>query len=78
MDERVAQLGGAAKGAKDVGGEGKVVFSQTGNGHRVRCDVPVPNRRVGLALIRIIEAFRASVVRVEGKGGLVKEKRQGS
>jgi hypothetical protein len=53
--------------ARDVGGEGKVVFSQTGNGYRVRSDVPVPNRRVGLALVRIIEAFITSVYRVDGR-----------
>ena len=58
---------------KDVGGVGKVVFSQTGNGHRVKCDVPVPNRRVGLALIRIIEAFRTSVERVDGRKGQRKQ-----
>ena len=50
-----------------MGGEGKVVFSQTGNGYRVGCDLPMPNRRVAAALVRIIEAFKASVERVESK-----------
>lgn len=55
------------EGARDVGGVGKVVFSQTGSGDRVRCDVPVASRKVGLALVRIIEAFMASVEKVERK-----------
>ena len=59
-----------------MGGEGKVVFSQTGSGYRVGCNLMMPSRRVALALVRIIEAFRASVVRVEGEGGAVNQKRQ--
>ena len=50
-----------------MGGEGKVVFSQTGSGFRVGCDLTMPNRGVALALVRIIEAFKASVARVENK-----------
>lgn len=52
-----------------MGGEGKVVFSQTGNGYRVGCSLEMPNRRVALALVRIIEAFKTSVERVDGRGG---------
>ena len=50
-----------------MGGEGQVVFSQSAGGLRVRCDVPVPDRRVGLALVRILEAFKVSVERVEAR-----------
>jgi len=67
VDEPVAELRAAVKGARDVGGEGKVVFSPTANGYRVGCDLPMPNRRVALALFRIIEAFKASVERVESR-----------
>lgn len=67
MERARPRVGDAVTGARDVGGEGKVVFSQTGSGFRVGCDLPMPNRRVALALVRIIEAFKASVDRVDRK-----------
>ncbi len=52
------------KGGKDVGGNGRVVFTVCGAQYRVRCDFTTCDLKRALALKGIIEAFQTSKERV--------------
>ena len=64
MDQRLAKLGEAEKGGKDMGGNGRVVFTVCGGQYRVRADVTMCNFKRALALKHIIEAFQTSKERI--------------
>jgi hypothetical protein len=52
-----------------VGGGRKVVFAKNNAHYRVHCDLEFDDARQAWALSRIIQAFQASVQRVEGGNG---------
>jgi len=64
VDQRLAKLDEAEKGGKDMGGNGRVVFTVCGGQYRVRADVTMCNFKRALALVNIIKAFETSKERV--------------
>lgn len=64
MDQRLAKLDETLKGGKDMGGNGRVVFTVCGAQYRVRADVTTCNFKRALALVNIIKAFETSKERV--------------